>query len=283
VRTGVAKAGPASENRQVHTLRYDAGASAYDRLTGRWSRTLLPAVLDAAAIGEGAQVLDVATGTGDAALAASPRTGANGRVVGVDLSIPMLREAQAKARGSPHPIELIAANAQKLPFVDGAFDVVLCLFGLMFFPDRGAALQGFRRLLRPGGRLVVTTWGTPAQAPYAGLVAQALAVDMPADRDDLLRPFSMADPDALSALLRGAAFRDVEVRRETRQTAFTGFDADFWEPIEAGGGRLGQAYLALPAPRRTAVRQQVLDALPPGALQGPFTLDLVAWLAVGTA
>ena len=265
----------------MHTLRYDAGASAYDRLTGRWSRLYVPAVLDAAGVGPDSSVLDVATGTGDAALSAAGRVGPNGRVIGVDLSIPMLREAQGKA--SQGPVEFIACDAQKLPFGDARFDSVICLFGLMFFPDRRAAFEGFRRVLRPGGRAVATTWGTPDEAQFAGLVAQALSVELPADRDDLLRPFSLARAEEVAMLLRESGFRDVEVRRETRQTNFTSFDADFWEPIEAGGGRLGQAYLGLPAPSRIEVRQRVLDRLPKLSTSGAFTLDLQAWVAVGTA
>jgi predicted RNA methylase len=57
----------------MHTLRYDAGAGAYDRLTGRWSRMYVDHVLDAAGAHEGSRVLDVATGTGDAAIAAADR------------------------------------------------------------------------------------------------------------------------------------------------------------------------------------------------------------------
>jgi SAM-dependent methyltransferase len=262
----------------MHTLRYDAGAGAYDRLTGRWSRMYVDHVLDAAGVRAGSQVLDVATGTGDAAIAAADLVGTTGRVVAVDVSAPMLREARAKA--GARRIEFAVADAQRLPYSDGSFDAIVCLFGLMFVPDPVAMLVGVRRALRPGGRVVATSWATPTQAPFAGLVAQALAEQLPDDRADLLRPFSLADPDANAALYRAAGFGDVGVTLQTRDSPFTSFDGDFWEPIEAGGGRLGQAYLGLPEPRRRAVRERVLSQLPVRSASEPFALQHSAWVVV---
>ncbi|MCW5657740.1 MAG: class I SAM-dependent methyltransferase [Burkholderiaceae bacterium] len=265
----------------MHTLRYDAGAGAYDRLTGRWSRMYVDHVLDAAGVRSGNQVLDVATGTGDAAIAAADRVGSAGRVVAVDISAPMLREAEAKA--GMRAIEFAVADAQRLPYADGSFDAIVCLFGVMFVPDKIAMLAGFRRALRPGGRVVATSWATPTQAPFAGLVAEALAEQLPEDRADLLRPFSLADPDANAALYRAAGFVDVNVSLQTRHSPFTSFDRDFWEPIEAGGGRLGQAYLGLPQITRQAVRERVLGQLPVRSVSEPFQLQHSAWVAVATA
>ena len=264
----------------MHTLRYDAGAGAYDRLTGRWSRMYVDRVLDAARVQPGMRVLDVATGTGDAAIVAADRVGDGGLVVATDISVPMLREAETKAR-SRH-IRFIHADGAALSSSEGCFDAVICLFGLMFFADKRETLKGVRRLLRPGGRLVTTSWGTSAQAPFGGLLAEALATQLPEDRDDLLRPFSLSDPDELTRLFQSAGFDDVVIERETRSSPFASFDSDFWEPIEAGGGRLGQAYLGLSLHARAEVRAQVLGQLPPEAHDGPFVLPHSALLATGT-
>jgi SAM-dependent methyltransferase len=265
----------------MHTLRYDAGAGAYDRLTGRWSRMYVACTLDAAGVRAGCRVLDVATGTGDAAIAAADRVGPSGRVVAADISAPMLREAQAKA-GSRH-IEFVQADAQRLPYPNGSFDAIVCLFGMMFVPDRVATLSGFRRVLRPGGRVAATSWSVPMQAPFAGLVAEALAEQLPADRADLLRPFLLSEPDANAALYQDAGFTDITVELVTQPSPFTSFDGDFWEPIEAGGGRLGQAYLGLPEPARRAVRERVLGQLPVRSASEPFTLQHSAWVVAASA
>jgi len=261
---------------RLHTLRYDAGAGAYDRLTGRWSRMYVDPVLDAARVREGSHVLDVATGTGDAAIAASNRVGRAGRVVAVDISVPMLQEASHKASG--RAIEFTEGDAQRLFYADGSFDSIVCLFGLMFVPDKIAALGGFRRVLRPGGRVAATSWGHPSQAPFAGLVAEALAEQLPHDRADLLRPFSLADAGESVGLFRAAGFTDVSAELQTMLSPFASFEGDFWEPIEAGGGRLGQAYLGLSPGGRKAVRQRVLSYLPVRAVSEPFTLQHSAWV-----
>jgi ubiquinone/menaquinone biosynthesis C-methylase UbiE len=96
----------------MHALRYDAGASAYDRLTGRWSRMYIDRVLDIAGVRQGSHVLDVATGTGDAAIVAADRVGHRDRVVAVDISVPMLQEASQKASG--RAIEFAEGDAQWL-------------------------------------------------------------------------------------------------------------------------------------------------------------------------
>ncbi|HEU5294500.1 MAG TPA: hypothetical protein VFU71_06915 [Burkholderiaceae bacterium] len=114
-------------------------------------------------------------------------------------------------------------------------------------------------------------------------MAEALAEQMPENRVDLLWPFSLADPDANAALYKAAGFTDIRVELETRVSPFTSFDGDFWEPIEAGGGRLGQAYLGLPEPARRAVRERVLSRLPVRSASEPFTLQHNAWVVVASA
>lgn len=236
-------------------------------------------VMHAAGVTGGRHVLDVATGTGDAALVAADLVGPNGRVVAVDISAPMLREAAAKAAG--RKIEFLEADAQRLPFADGSFDALVCLFGLMFLPDKVAALEAFRRLLRPTAAVVATCWDRPARAPFAGLVAEALCTQLADDRDDLLRPFSLSDPQANVALFKAAGFTDIRIALETQVSQFTSFADDFWEPIEAGGGRLGQAYLGLPAEAREAVRREVLERLPVRTPAEPFSLEHRAWVVIG--
>ena len=217
-------------------LLYDAGAAAYDRLTGRWSRLHVPAALRSLNLRDGMRVLDAATGTGDAAIAAARQVGPSGRVIGIDLSAPMLAIARSKSQGEP--VEFIEASVDALPFAEGEFDAVLCLFGLMFFPSPVDALRNFKRLTKRGGSFAATTWATTRRAPFAGLLAEALSQELPDLRAELLRPFSLAEPDSLRAMLESAGFDDVAVSLDQQKSTFSSFD-DFWSPIEAGGGRLG--------------------------------------------
>jgi hypothetical protein len=89
-----------------------------------------------------------------------------------------------------------------------------------------------------------------------GVLAEALSRQLPEQRDVLHLTFALADTERLAHLLRMAGFRDVHVQRETREGSIESFD-EYWRPIEAGTGQLPQAYLALPASRRRAVREEV--------------------------
>src|SRR5205085_4028193 len=128
-------------------------ALAYDRWTGRWSRLFIPAVLAAAAVKPGCRVLDVCTGTGEAADMALPLVGIKGMVVGADISPAMLTSASARLCGSS--FLPVAADGQALPFSDDSFDAVICQLGLQFFPDPARGVEEFRRVLCEGGRVAI--------------------------------------------------------------------------------------------------------------------------------
>jgi len=107
-------------------------------------------------VARGARVLDVGTGTGAAARAAAKAAGANGLVVGIDPSVAMLE--QAAGRGDPAP-RFAAAEAIDLPFRDGVFGAVTACFVLSHFTRYETALFDMLRVLVPGGRLGVASWG----------------------------------------------------------------------------------------------------------------------------
>ena len=89
-----------------------------------------------------------------------------------------------------------------------------------------------------------------------GMLAETLSSYLQDQRKALHLSFSLANVLELERLIVGAGFRDVSVMRETHQGTFESFD-EYWRPIEAGTGQLPQAYLALPASRRRAVREEV--------------------------
>jgi SAM-dependent methyltransferase len=114
--------------------------SAYDRWVGRWSGLFVPAVVEAAEVTPECRVLDVSTGTGEAASRVLPIVGPSGLVVGADISPAMLKAARDRLREpSFWPV---AADGQALPFRDGSFDAVICQLGLQFFPDLALGLKG---------------------------------------------------------------------------------------------------------------------------------------------
>lgn len=173
------------------------------------------------AVGAGAvRVLDVATGTGDLALALAA---AGARfVVGLDFADPMVRAAAAKARGHPE-VALVVGDALRLPFADARFDACTVAFGLRNMADYEAALRELSRVLRPGGRLVCLEL-TPYRRPVLGrlfgwylaclvpLVGGILSGDREAYRYLPRSVAAFPAAAALAELMRRAGLTDVSVR-----------------------------------------------------------------------
>ena len=240
---------------------------------------VVPKLMGAVGIGLGERVLDVATGTGAMALMAAERVGPRGRIVGVDISLPMLGIAQPKVANNA--ISWMAMDGQALALRDGSFDVVTCQLGLMFFPDPWRGLAEFRRVLRPSGRVGLAVLSGPEGFPY-GVVFQALAGRVASERNALLLGFSLGDGHALEDLLRSAGFRDVQVSHERAPVLFDPFE-DYWAPLESGGGRAGQVYVGLAADVRGTILREVRDQMVRYERGGRLALETETLFAVAVA
>ena len=112
-------------------------------------------LVESADLQAGWRVIDVATGTGNAALAAA-RCGCE--VVGVDYVPALLAQGRARAQAEGLDVEFREGDAEALPFADGAFDAALSIYGVMFAPDQERAARELVRVVRPGGRIAVASW-----------------------------------------------------------------------------------------------------------------------------
>jgi len=233
-------------------------STAYDHWVGRWSRLFVPEVLAAAGVQVGQRVLDVSTGTGEAALGIASIIGASGLLVGADIAPAMLEGA--RSRLNQQAFLPVAADGQALPFVDSSFDAVVCQLGLQFFSDPGLGLIEFRRVLRQGAQAAVCVISTPDRAPVWGVLADVLGRLHPEQRSILQLSFALADSVQLEQLFRSAGFQDIRVERRSRDGIFDSFE-DYWAPIAAGTGSIPQIYLSLPEPERDAVREEVRTRL----------------------
>jgi ubiquinone/menaquinone biosynthesis C-methylase UbiE len=226
----------------------------------------------------GHSVLDVAAGTGGASVGLASRVGGTGRVLAIDLSLPMLRVAAGKVAGLP--VRVAVMDGQRLACRARSFDAVVCQLGLMFFPDPLRGLEEFRRVLRAGGRIALQVWSRPDRVPFYGLLADALSRHLPQERAILYQPSALADADRLHGLLTEAGFHDVTVIAERRSLAFESF-ADYWEGVEAGGARLGQFYVGLAESQRRAVREEVQRSMAPFQSGGRLVLEVEAFIGRG--
>lgn len=112
------------------------------------------------------------------------------------------------------------ADAQALPFPDGAFDAVICQFGVMFFPDKQKAYREARRVLKPGGHFIFNVWDRIEYNEFAGTVTTAVA-DMFANDPPLFlarTPHGYHEKQAVIAEVRSAGFTDVAVETLTRRS-----------------------------------------------------------------
>lgn len=138
--------------------RYDAGNDVLSFGTHRlWKRRLVRR----AAVRPGAQVLDVATGTGDIALRFADAVGPQGRVIGADFSAKMIQQAKQRPNNQKPNLSFEVGDAMNLRFPDGTFDISSISFGIRNVDDPVVALREMRRVLKPGGRIVVMEFGQP--------------------------------------------------------------------------------------------------------------------------
>jgi ubiquinone/menaquinone biosynthesis C-methylase UbiE len=168
-------------------------------------------MISRATLHDAAEVLDVASGTGEPGLTAAASV-PQGRVILTDLSERMLTVASMNAAQRRLPnVETKICDAGSLPFADESFDAVLCRFGFMFFPDEDSAADEFARVARPQARIVAAVWGSPDKNPWATTIMGAIArhVALPPSPPKAPGLFRCAPPGHLRDVFARAGFRHI--------------------------------------------------------------------------
>ena len=157
-------------------------------------------------------VLETAAGTGVLTRAMAARLPAAVRIVATDLNQPMLDQAARRQAGDPR-IEWRQADALALPFPAASFDVIVCQFGTMFFPDKVAGYKEARRILRSGGHFIFNVWDRISENEFADVVTQALAVIFPNDPPRFMArtPHGYHDVERIREQLRAAGFAEISI------------------------------------------------------------------------
>lgn len=198
---------------------WDATAEAWDRhstMLGAWLSGATAALLDAAGVGPGARVLDIAAGAGDQTLDILRRIGPSGQVLATDISPRVLALATEKLRRAGFDgVPTRVADAQALGLAGAGFDAAVCRLGLMFCQAPLAALTGIRSALRPGGRFAALVFSAPPGNPCIAIMASTAlrhagrAPVSPFEPGSLL---SLGQPGLLAARLASAGFAAIDVR-----------------------------------------------------------------------
>jgi ubiquinone/menaquinone biosynthesis C-methylase UbiE len=222
-------------------FRAESVPDAYERyvapaLFQPWAELLL----DTVGLGVGAEVLDVASGTGVVARAAALRVGGSGRIVASDFSPAMLaRSAAAELPAGSAPVEFVEASAEALPFGDASFDVVLCQQGLQFFPAQQQAVAEMRRVLRPGGAVGIAVWAAEHPLVPFGVYCEelvAVGAEAPFPRAFDVSTYEMS-LESVRLLVEGAGFTEISARVEELEVSWP-------DAATAAAGVLGTPYAA---------------------------------------
>lgn len=253
-------------------------AVGYDRMLGRVTARLAGPVLDAAGVGPGSRVLDVACGPGDVTAAAAGR---GARAVGVDLAIAMVHLARRRHRGLP----VAVAAAQALPFAAGSFDAVLGGLLVHHLAEPVPVVRELARVLAPGGRLALTAWDLPERCALVGAVLDAVA-EVGAPPPAGLPPgppfFQFSTDDALTGLLSAGGLAGARVRTVAFVHPVGSLD-QLWTGLMTGTVRSSALVLGQPAPVQRAIRA-AFDRLAGRYADGPrLAIPVSVKLAVGSS
>jgi SAM-dependent methyltransferase len=249
---------------------WERRAAAWERRAdeiGAFSDTYGVAAMDALAPQPGERVLDLGCGPGSTTIELGRRVGAEGAVVGVDISSAMIAAAERRSdRAAASNLSFVLADVQSDP-LGGPFDAAFSRFGVMFFPDPRAAFNNIGAALRPGGRIGWAVWGPLQENPWMFLptlaAAPVLGAELSLPGPGEPGPFSLSEPGHVTGLLEGAGFDDVRVDEVegAREISEEHADEDVRMLFEVGP--LGDAYTAAEEPVRREAVDAVIAALEP--------------------
>ena len=215
------------------------------------------------AIEPGMRVMDVGCGWGDTAIELARRVGPQGEVLGLDCTDVFLQAARADAaRANVANVRFVAADVQTYRF-DGPYDACFSRFGMMFFASPVAAMRNVRSALKPGATLMFITWRALADNAFLGMPKTVVSRFLPPPGDDAQTcgpgPFSMANPDVVSAQLKAAGFVDYSFER-IDGPVMIGRDVDQAVEFQLALGPAGEIFREAGA-LAEARREEIVDAL----------------------
>jgi SAM-dependent methyltransferase len=203
----------------------------------------------------GARVLDVAAGNGNVTLAAARRWC---DVTSTDYVQTLLESGKKRAEAEGHTVNFIEADAEKLPFGDGAFDAVVSSFGVMFTPDQEQAAREMLRVCRSGGQIGLANW-TPES--FIGQLFKTIGRYLP-PAAGLKSPMLWGTGARIEELFGSGAKR---IRLAEREFVFRYRSPMHWiEVFRTYYGPLNKTYAALDADRQSAFTRDVLELIEQG-------------------
>jgi SAM-dependent methyltransferase len=200
----------------------------------------------------GAQVLDVACGTGNLAVIAARRGGV---VSGIDIAANLIEQARTRAAAEGLCIAYEQGDAEALPYVDGQFDLVVSMFGVMFAPRPSIATAEMLRVTRPGGRVAIANW-TPEG--FIGKMFKVFKAHLPPPLAGVPSPMGWGDETTVRARLRHG-FSGVRLTRRIAMMRYPFPPAETVEFFRQYYGPTQKAFAALDLAGQAALRRDLVE------------------------
>ncbi|MBS1123865.1 MAG: Methyltransferase [Deltaproteobacteria bacterium] len=277
----------ADQQKRQQRDQWSAAATAWERNEVWLVEQMAPVtrwMCDAAKVGPGSKVLDLACGIGEPAMTIAARVTPGGHVTATDLSSKMVAAAQRRAGRLGLDLEIRTMDAERIEFPNASFDAVTCRFGLMFCPDPVAATMEIHRVLKPGGRFAVAVWDLPEKNPIVtaiGSVVGKLVPEMQAADPRAPGPFRLAPPGELATVLRGAGFTDVQVESMPVTVRFESPEA-YWDVQSQIVAPLKAALATLPPEQVAKLREAVLEVAKAHLVEGEVQFVATPLVATGS-
>lgn len=231
----------AIEQKQALAGVFHRTSSTYDRVGPGVFAYFGRRLVEHAGLPPDARVLDVACGRGAVLFPAAQAVGAQGSVVGIDLAEGMLTETgrEAADRGLVN-IEIRRMDAEHLEFPNASFDAILCGFAIFFFPQVERAMAEFRRTLKPGGRIALSTWGDRFRKDWEWFDQLVEKYLLPPPREEQApassRSPSFNTPEGMEKIMNAAGFVNVLVLSEIMDFTYATKE-EVWESLWSHGAR----------------------------------------------
>jgi ubiquinone/menaquinone biosynthesis C-methylase UbiE len=225
---------------------------------------LTQALIEEARINEGDKVLDVAGGAGEPSLTIADSVGPTGSVTYTDVAPEMVAAAKEEAqRRKLKNVVFEHCSADHLPFDSETFDVAVCRFGAMFFPDPHAALREMLRVTKPEGVVALAVWGKAELNPYSYVITNIVASHFepePAD-SNVLGAFRFGEPGSLARILSEAGAVEVKERVFKFDIAAPISPREFWELRSETSGTLREKLATIDSTQRESIADEVQKAV----------------------
>jgi SAM-dependent methyltransferase len=241
---------------------WGARARDYAELTEQVTLPLTGAALDAARVTRGTRLLDAGCGAGLAALLARLR---GATVAGLDAAPGLLAIARERLPGA----DLREGDLEALPFEDASFDAAVAINSVFYAADMERAMRELARVVRPGGRVIVTAWGPPERCELVRDVFPALRPLMPPPPPGATPhgPGALAQPGALAGLLAAAELRVVAEGEAACPFVFPSAEASWLANAAAGVNRMAIEHSGEAAVRAVYAEANRTHARPDGTIR----------------